>query len=375
MKELFVWLILCYYFYFYLIIVIKGGYCSCPVGKNGRCKHCTALLLRFIINMEEFNQSKEPIVMPFVENIKDKSATTSTLCKSKDIVLDSATSIVATTSILVNHGTDTHPLASQSKFNSDENTTHTEKRRILPWVLGKQKKEKEKENEEKEDTDQPCHKKQKINTKKSRKKSKSTEISTATYNTSAHSESGSNTALTNQPKHKNKNKSIDQTKESYKSNNSESNNESDDGIQFNSQKPRRPQRKEVSEKKINNNNSIVFSSPPSTDYKMIESESSSSSKHFIDDNNFLSNISFLPLNTFEKEKEEKEKGDNDTLVQDTSKYRDSDISYSFLSMDDTSTPLSNPVIQGSTVSLVMYIFCFLVSYTLHFSFSIFSFFL
>ncbi|KAI9306404.1 hypothetical protein BJ944DRAFT_248238 [Cunninghamella echinulata] len=317
--------------------VIKGGYCSCPVGKNGRCKHCTALLLRFIINIEEFNQSKEPIVMPYVENVKDKSATTSTLCKSKDVTLDS------TTSILANHGTDTHPLASQSKFNSDKNTTQTEKRRILPWVLGKQKKEKE--NEEKEDTDQPCHKKQKINTKKLRKKSKSTEISITTSNTSTHSENDSNSVPANQPKHKNK--SIDQTKESYKSNNSES----DDDIQFNPLKPRRLQRKEVSEKKINNNNNTVSSSPSSTDYKMIESGSSSSSKHFIDDNKSLPSISFLPLNTFEEEKEKKEKGDNDTLVQDTSKYRGSDISYSFLSMDDTSTPLSDPVIQGSTVSL------------------------
>ncbi|CAO3615862.1 unnamed protein product [Cunninghamella echinulata] len=238
---------------------IRGGYCSCPVGKNGRCKHCTALLLRFLINIEEFDQSKEPIAMPNIENIQDKAATTSTISKSKDPILDSAAPAPATvkTSILINHDTGTHPLASQSKTNSDKNAVQTEKRRILPWVLGKQKKEEEKEKEEEEVTDQPCQKKQKISTKKSRKKSKSTEIGTGTTNTSTHSGNNSDAMLTKQPKHRNKSKSKDQTKKLYKPNNNKSKSESDDDddddddddIQFNPQKPRRSQRKEMPEKK------------------------------------------------------------------------------------------------------------------------------
>ncbi|KAI9488229.1 hypothetical protein BDB00DRAFT_849132 [Zychaea mexicana] len=36
-------------------IGFKDGSCSCPVGKHGKCKHCTALLLRFMVNTDEFD--------------------------------------------------------------------------------------------------------------------------------------------------------------------------------------------------------------------------------------------------------------------------------------------------------------------------------
>ncbi|KAI8344137.1 hypothetical protein BC941DRAFT_5024 [Chlamydoabsidia padenii] len=64
--------------------VIKGGFCSCPVGKNGRCKHVTALLLRFMINVDDFEPAQESIIVPMVE---------------KDLVTKSSTPQVATPNV------------------------------------------------------------------------------------------------------------------------------------------------------------------------------------------------------------------------------------------------------------------------------------
>ncbi|ORZ10412.1 hypothetical protein BCR42DRAFT_422332 [Absidia repens] len=49
------------------IELVRNGYCTCPVGGTGKCKHCVAVLLRFTINVDDFQQAEEQIVMPTVK--------------------------------------------------------------------------------------------------------------------------------------------------------------------------------------------------------------------------------------------------------------------------------------------------------------------
>ncbi|KAI8139766.1 hypothetical protein BJV82DRAFT_672434 [Fennellomyces sp. T-0311] len=62
-------------------IEFRDGHCSCPVGRKGRCKHCTALLLRFMVNTDEFeyvsrSQQPQPSIQPSISINKPSSSAT-----------------------------------------------------------------------------------------------------------------------------------------------------------------------------------------------------------------------------------------------------------------------------------------------------------
>ncbi|KAI8088809.1 uncharacterized protein BX664DRAFT_331421 [Halteromyces radiatus] len=61
--------------------VIRDGKCTCPVGRNGRCKHCAALLLLFMNDSDGFkrnNQGQEQKTTMTTQNISTSKSSPST---------------------------------------------------------------------------------------------------------------------------------------------------------------------------------------------------------------------------------------------------------------------------------------------------------
>ncbi|CAO3617477.1 unnamed protein product [Cunninghamella blakesleeana] len=356
--------------------VIKNGYCSCPVGMKGKCKHCTALLLRFIINIEEFDHSKKPIVIP---NVDDQIA--SIISEIKD---NSSNLVLLTT---INQDTNSNH-STQTNDQNDKDDVQIEKRRVLPWVLGKnkhneddddeneeegetnekRKDEQEKNKEKKDDMDQPPRKKKQktSNTKESPKKLESikNDITTSAYlDESLQIDTDTTKQIksknkNNKSKNKNKNKKVES--ESSDSDSDDFNNKNSEfyDVFINPKKipsakslPRKPRTK----KEIKMDSNELSHSPTSTttDYIMVENKSlsqsppPSSSSSPLFNRNFSgypkksSTLSYPSLIDFSEEKEH-QKDTSSSIINSTHQHKDNGI-FSFLSMEeDISLSSSSP---------------------------------